>query len=162
MKRFMLAFTLLIAAAGFAQTNTKGDSHTPKTPEQRADAYAARMEKSLGLSAEQKTKVHDLALNRAKQMDELRTKYKGQDKSVWKDERKKVRDDFHAGMKSVLSPEQYTKWIEMQKKHQEQKAGGKKGKSKKGNKTQTGGTGTTTGSGTTDQEEESDKDLDGE
>lgn len=164
MKRLMLAFVMLISVAVAAQTEKKkeNENHPGKTPEQRADAYAARMEKALTLTPEQKTKVRDLALERARKMDELREKYKDQDKKVWQAERKKVRDDFHAGMKATLSPDLYAKWIEMQKKHEDKTKGkGKnKGKAKGKDKAQSG-TSTTTRS-SSDTEEESDKDLDGE
>lgn len=133
MKR-IIAITLLLVgftAVSMAQTATSSSSSKPKkTPEERAANYANKMEKELGLNAEQKKKVHDLALARANKMKELREKYKDQDKKVWKEERKKARDEFHNGMKSTLSPEQYAKWIEMQKKKAEKAKGKAKEKAK--------------------------------
>lgn len=149
MKKIIVLFVAAAFSitAGFAQGNDQADKQdckdkkdrpdtekAPKTPEQRADACANRMEKDLGLSADQKTKVRNLALTRAKKMDELRTKYKGKegDKQLWKDERKKVRDEFHAGVKAVLSPEQFAKWEEQKKKKEGKPGKGKaKGKGKK-------------------------------
>ena len=156
---------LLVAAAltvttGFAQGKEKPKENgkpktekAPKTPEQRANDCADRMAKDLGLSADQKMKIHDLALTRAKKMDELREKYKGKegDKQVWRDERKKARDEFHAGVKAILSPEQYAKWEE-QKKKKEGKPGKGKGKGK-GKKGEAQGPAPT-------QEDEKDKDVD--
>lgn len=157
MKHIITLLLALTTLGAFAQNTNKGGSKPHKTPEERATAYANRMEKELTLTAEQKTKVHDLALARAQKMDQLREQYKDQDKKVWQAERKKARDEFHAGMKSVLSPEQFTKWEEQQKK---KAAAAAKRKAKgKGKKTQTGGTTTTT---TTDGEEGADTDLDGE
>jgi hypothetical protein len=138
---------LLVAAVfsvttGFAQEREKEKDKpkpqtekAPKTPEERANACADRMSKDLGLSADQIMKIHDLALTRAKKMDELREKYKGKDgdKQLWKEERKKVRDEFHAGVKAVLSPEQYAKWEEQKKKKESKPGKGNgKGKGKKG------------------------------
>lgn len=159
MKHILTLLLALTTLGAFAQNTNKGGSKPHKTPEERATAYANRMEKELTLTAEQKTKVHDLALTRAQKMDQLREQYKGQDKKVWQAERKKARDEFHAGMKSVLSPEQFTKWEEQQKKKAAQSA---KGKAKgKGKAKQTTGTGSTTTT-TTDGEEGADTDLDGE
>lgn len=156
MKHIITLLLALTTLGAFAQNTNKGGSKPHKTPEERATAYANRMEKELTLTAEQKTKVHDLTLARAQKMDQLREQYKDQDKKVWQAERIKARDEFHAGMKSVLSPEQFTKWEEQQKK---KAAAAAKRKAKgKGKKTQTGGTTTTT----TDGEEGADTDLDGE
>jgi periplasmic protein CpxP/Spy len=158
MKR-ILAITLLLVGFAVTATAQKPDASKPKkTPEERATAYANKMQKDLGLNAEQKTKVHDLALARATKMKELREKYKDQDKKVWKEERKKVRDEFHNGMKSTLSPEQYLKWVEMQKKKAEQMKGKAKGKAKGKVK---GATTTTTGT-TEGAESDEDPELDGE
>lgn len=173
MKRIMMiaAFVMISAAQMIAQGNGP-----KKTPEQRADNFANKAEKDLTLSAEQKKKVRDLALTRAKKMDELRTKYKGKegDKQVWRDERKKVRDEFHAGMKLVLSPEQYAKWEAQRKKQAEKKndkgnkgnkggKGGKKGKGGKGGKTDsTPAPAPAPSEGATDGRDGDDPELDGE
>lgn len=168
MKR-IFAITLLLVgftATAIAQTATsKGNGQNKKTPEERATNYANKLEKELGLSGEQKTKVHDLALARANKMKELRDKYKDQDKKVWKEERKKVRDEFHNGMKSTLSPEQYAKWIEMQKKKAENMKEKGKGKAKEKAKGKGKGKGatTTTSTGSTEgAESDEDPELDGE
>jgi protein CpxP len=159
MKR-ILAITLLLVGFAVTASAQKPDASKPKkTPEERATAYANKMEKDLGLNAEQKTKVHDLALARATKMKELRDKYKDQDKKLWKEERKKVRDEFHNGMKSTLNPEQYAKWLEMQKKKAEQMKAKGKGKAKAKGK----GKATTTTTGTTEgAESDEDPELDGE
>lgn len=130
MKNFVMICLLLVA--GFTANAQKPESKgTPKTPEQRATNVANRLEKKLALSKEQKTKVHDLAMARATKMDALRAKYKDQDKKVWQAERKAVRDEFHAGMKATLSPEQFAKWEEQRKKQIAKQKGAKgKGKTK--------------------------------
>lgn len=143
----MIMLLLLTATLAVAQ----GSGNPKKTPEQRADAYAEKMQKDLGLDATQKTKVRDLALTRAKKMDALREQYKGQDKKVWQAERKKTRDEFQAGMKATLSPEQYAKWQEQRAKYVANK---NKTKSKKGK----GGKPSDSNS----EEQDQDPDLDGE
>lgn len=165
-----LAMLFITAASLMAQNNAGTNKGGKKTPEERADKYADKMQKDLGLTAEQRNKVRDLALTRAKKMDELRDKYKGKegDKQVWKDERKKARDEFHAGMKSVLSPEQFAKWEAQRKKQADKKAtkpkGGKgKAKGKGKGKADTAATpAPTPAPADTDGRDNDDPELDGE
>lgn len=135
MKKLMMACLLLVTGiSAYAQKPETKPAPAAKTPEQRADAVSNRLEKKLTLSKEQKTKVRDLALARARKMDELRAKYKDQDKKVWQAERKTVRDAFHSGMKATLSPEQFAKWEAQRKKAIEKRKSGKaKPKGKGGN-----------------------------
>jgi hypothetical protein len=86
-----------------------------KTPEQRADGMSSHLEKELGLSSDQKTKVHDLLLNKEKSMEQLNEKYKDQDPCAGSAERKQVRETFESGMKSTLTPEQFQKWQEQRR-----------------------------------------------
>ena len=113
---------MLFVAAVFAVTvagaQDKGKTKRPhKSPEERADSCASHLQRSLGLDANQKTKVRDLALTRAQKMDELREKYRGQDSSrqVWREERKLAQESFNEGMKLTLTPEQFAKWEEQKK-----------------------------------------------
>ncbi len=119
LKRTFSFLLLLCSAAAFAQAPAKDAAapREPKTPEQRATALADRLEKDLALSADQKTKVHALALTKAQKMDQLREQNKGKEKTTWADARKQVRDEFTAGMKSVLTPEQFAKWEAQKKEH---------------------------------------------
>ena len=99
------------------QMETRRSQHATnnKTPEQRADGIAGHLEKELGLSADQKTKVHDLALSKEQSMDKLRESHQGQDPCSWKDERKKVQETFESGMKTTLTPDQFQKWETLKK-----------------------------------------------
>jgi protein CpxP len=166
MKRIIALALLLVGFTATAAAQKPDASKPKKTPEERAANYANKMEKELGLNAEQKKKVHDLALARANKMKELREKYKDQDKKVWKEERKKARDEFHNGMKSTLSPEQYAKWIEMQKKKAEKAKGKAKEKAKGQGKGKGKGKGkpdqTNSGAGSEEVETDEDPELDGE
>jgi hypothetical protein len=95
--------------------------HPNKTPEQRATGFSSHLEKDLGLTPDQKTKVHDLILKREQSIDQLRDKYKGQDPCSWSDERKTVYASFDTGMKATLTPEQYQKWTDLKKQRMEQR-----------------------------------------
>lgn len=121
MKKLFSILLVLAASAAFAQA-PQGECKNPppqppphKTAEERASHFSDRMEKDLGLDADQKKKVQALALTREQEMDKLREAHKGQEKSTWANERKKVRDDFDAGMKKTLSPEQLQKWEQIKK-----------------------------------------------
>lgn len=120
----LFGVTALIANASVLQNGGKNK----RTPEQRATQYADSLAIKLGLSADQKAKVYAFALTRAMKMDELRKTYKGQDKKVWKTDRKQVRDNFMAGMKATLTPEQYAQWLDLRKQRAAEKGKGKKGK----------------------------------
>lgn len=122
LKRTFSFLLLLCSAAAFAQAPAKDAAapREPKTPEQRATALADHLEKSLTLTPEQKTKVHALALTKAQKMDQLREQNKGKEKATWATARKQVRDEFTAGIKSVLTPEQFAKWEAQKKEHRQQ------------------------------------------
>jgi periplasmic protein CpxP/Spy len=116
MKYFLCILCVVLTLTAFAQQ--------PKqqlTPEQRADSATARLEKKLGLNADQKSKVHDLVLTREQKLDDLRKQYAGQDPSVWKAQRKQVREEFRDGMRATLTAEQYAKWQQMKKVHRGRK-----------------------------------------
>ncbi|MDQ3111578.1 MAG: hypothetical protein M3R17_16950 [Bacteroidota bacterium] len=111
MKRIISSLLMLVAFTAFAQTADKREvGHEQKTPEERATAMAAHLEKSLALSPEQKTKVHDLALAKEQKIGQLREQNKGKDRCDWADQRKLAQDEFLTGMKNTLTPEQYSKW----------------------------------------------------
>jgi DNA-directed RNA polymerase subunit F len=59
------------------QVNFK-KQHQKLTPEQRAQKSVDELNKIVGLSEEQKKKVYELALNRAKSVDAVIEKYMGQ------------------------------------------------------------------------------------
>lgn len=118
MKKIIASLLLMaIGATAFAQAPAPPQGPPPrdhKTPEQRATDQANHLEKELGLSADQKTKVHDLALAREQKMEKLRER---KDTTGVHAERKKIMDEFHDGMKKTLTPEQFKKWEDMKKQH---------------------------------------------
>jgi protein CpxP len=120
MKKIIASLLMLVTFTAFAQTPAK-TGHAQKTPEERATFMASHLEKSLGLSADQKTKVYDLALTREKKIDQLRTENKGKDRCDWADQRKQTADEFNSGMQKVLTPDQYTKWTQQKEEHQKKR-----------------------------------------
>lgn len=66
------------------------------------------LRKSLSLNDEQVTKIKQLHYERSK---EIRSeKVDGQSKEQTKEARKVSREKYHTAMKSILTPEQFTKW----------------------------------------------------
>jgi protein CpxP len=112
MKKMISSLLMLLTFTAFAQAPAHKPTHEQKTPEERATAIAAHLEKSLVLSADQKTKVHDLALAKEKKIEQLKEQNKGKDRCAWADQRKQAQTEFESGMKQTLTPDQYTKWTE--------------------------------------------------
>jgi Spy/CpxP family protein refolding chaperone len=123
MKKILSSLLMLVAFTAFAQTpaSKPQTGRQQKTPEERATAFATHLEKSLALTPEQKTKVHDLVLARDQKIGQLREENKGKDRCAWSDQRKKAQDDFIAGMKSTLTPDQFAKWEAQKAEHQKQR-----------------------------------------
>lgn len=110
MKRTMLAFAVALTFfVASAQNEHKMPKDKPElTPEQRAQKETDRMDKTVGLSAEQKTKVYDLSLEKAKKAATLHEKMKAKEdeKEVYRSEMKSIREDYKKNIDAILSPEQ--------------------------------------------------------
>lgn len=124
MKKILSSLLMLVAFTAFAQAPAeKHKTNRPaKTPEERATAFAAHLEKSLALTADQKTKVHDLALAKEQKIDQLREQNKGKDRCAWADQRKQAQTDFMDSMKKTLTPEQFAKWEAQKEERKKQHA----------------------------------------
>ena len=124
--------TFLLAVFCLTVTNAqevakKGTKGTPKaTVEQRAQKSVDKLNPIVGLTDDQKTKIYDFALARAKKTDEIRAMYKGQadKKEQMKMEIKENRKTYRTNTKSVLTPEQLEK---LKAYHKANKATKKKG-----------------------------------
>lgn len=89
----------------------KHTKHEVKKPEERAQKNVDQLNKTVDLTDDQKTKVHELALTRITKVDAIREKYKGQEGS--KEEMKKelmvVKKEYRQSVKALLTPEQLDK-----------------------------------------------------
>ncbi|OJJ20941.1 hypothetical protein BKI52_10200 [marine bacterium AO1-C] len=106
--QFSLFIVLMILFANTAQAQ-RGNRGQLGTPEERADKATQRLTKKLGLDADQSTKVKAsmLKFETARQ-----TARSNRDRSAVK----AARETFRNEMKGILTPEQYTKFEETQKK----------------------------------------------
>lgn len=121
MKKLMLIIAggcILYAPSLLAQTPNVSNNSTTQTkntkrpsPEQRAQRSVEELDKIVGLIAEQKNKVYNLALERAKSVDAVLAKYKGQPdkKEQAKAEIHSIKKNYRQSVKNILTPEQIEK-----------------------------------------------------
>ena len=136
MKKILIMLTIALSFnAAFAQetiknVQPKGKGKGKQPVEARAQRSVDNLDKIVTLTPEQKTKVYDLSLARAKKHDEIREKYKGQadKKEEAKTEMKANQKEYRSAVKLLLTEEQKTALKENHKKRQEKRAEGKGGK----------------------------------
>ena len=112
MKKAILTIAIAVMGltAAFAQDSTKRvRRQMPKmTAEQRAEKATSRLEKKLGLTADQKAKIYAVELENAKKMETWRKA----DHSAMKgkmDERKTAMKEQKAKIDAILTADQKTK-----------------------------------------------------
>lgn len=131
-----LALCLSMMTTAFAQKGRGNIEKKDRTPEERATAQTNRLEKQLGLSADQKKQIYSINLDAIKKNEELHAKAKtaGADKKAIHAERKANNTGRVTKIESTLTAEQKTKWeaikAEQKKRAEERRAANGKGKSK--------------------------------
>jgi periplasmic protein CpxP/Spy len=98
--------------------------------EEMANKKADKLKSELTLTDEQRTKVYQAQLEKITQMKAIKAKNL-EDKKAKAKEVKPVNEAFQAKMKTILTPEQLTKWEEMKKNQKEKGKEFRKGKSDK-------------------------------
>ena len=83
MKQLMITASLLVSLLSAVYSQSR-DKIQNKTPEERARYATNTMEKKLNLTADQKSKVYEINLERAKKMGELRSAAKADRKARFK------------------------------------------------------------------------------
>lgn len=121
----MLLILGLFAVNSYAQTNDK----VKKTPEQKAEKIAKKMQERLSLSDAQYKSVYELALSTVNQ----RASLKSMDKEARRTEMKKLMETQETQLKGILSSDQWTKWESLKSEHKN-KHKDKKGKHDKSKK----------------------------
>ncbi len=123
--------SLLTAASALAQDKTADKE--PKTPAERAKMQTERMVKELGLDAAQASKAEAVNLKYAEQAEQLRKEREAQVEKI-KGEGKAMKEAHEGEMKSILTAEQFTKYLTYRdaqiEKHKE-KRNAEKGDSRK-------------------------------
>jgi len=119
----LLSLTVVNAQDATATTPLKKAERAPLTPEQRAQKQTDELNTIVVLTADQKTKVYDLALAKVKKVEEIKVKYKdSQDRNQESAELSPVKKEFQQNVKALLTPEQIEKYNANQK---EKRASGK-------------------------------------
>ena len=108
MKKYMM-----IAAFAALTVGANAQDKQPKTAQERAKAQTERLTKDLGLNAEQAAKAEAINLRYAEKAEAEHKEQKA-DREVRMKEGQAVRDAHRAGMKAVLTAEQYDTWIKKQ------------------------------------------------
>ena len=116
MKSTFIAMALgLVTTTTYAQTENqnnatqKQETRQRATPAERASQQTKMMATTLSLSADQEAKVQALNLKRLTQIDALRESKESQE-NVDRNKAKTIRDNWNTELKSILTPEQYTKY----------------------------------------------------
>ncbi len=131
-KLILIGATIIAINSVYAQADAKkvqgskqeNKGQNKQTPEQRAQRSVDHLDKVVTLTPDQKTKVYDLALTRAKKTDEIRTKYKGKKEQHEnaKSEIKANHKEYREAVKAILTSEQM---IKVKEKARENKGKGK-------------------------------------
>ncbi len=108
-------FSFLYAQPSGSQNSANRGKH--ESIEQRAQKSVDRLDKIVTLTPEQKQQVLDLGLTRAKNVDEIRNKYKGQPekKEDLKKEVQEIHKVYRLGVRKLLTAEQINKLKEYHK-----------------------------------------------
>ena len=127
----MLAAAALTIGAASAQTTMPADADTTArpgqygrgnragranlTPEQRADRQAQRLTKELSLSADQTEKIKQMELARGQEMQAMRGQASADnDRATMRQTMQTIRTKYDTQLKDILTPDQYTKYGQMQ------------------------------------------------
>lgn len=124
MKKLLIAALLLVGIASFAQ-----EKRERLTPEQRNEKQLQKLTSELNLDANQQTQVKQLLAERSAKAEKFKearkdrkdsnTKPTAEEKAAFK---KQMEDEVTANdakMKSILKPDQYTKWKTLQEEKRE-------------------------------------------
>jgi Spy/CpxP family protein refolding chaperone len=113
MKKIVLFLTLVLSLTAYAQKEVQKKKNQQASPEEKAQRSVNHLDKKVGLSETQKPKIYDLALARAKKMEEIKSKYKPKknpdDRVITRKEVQQCRKDYREGVKQVLTQEQKDK-----------------------------------------------------
>ncbi|WP_139377380.1 EMC3/TMCO1 family protein [Daejeonella lutea] len=129
MKKLMItaALVVTIASLGYSQerperprgegdrkARVEGQQRQPRTPEQRAQMATDALEKKLGLTAEQKTKVYALNLERAEKMEKT-MKSEREFRKDQMEKHKSLMEESDKKLSKILTDEQRKSYEDMKK-----------------------------------------------
>jgi len=108
-KWIILSFALITTSLTMAQTDVKSSEKQTISPEIRADKYASKMQKAVGLNETQVKQVYDLRLDKVKKVKEIRDANKDNPEKV-KELAKPIAKEYNTALKGILTDVQMEKW----------------------------------------------------
>lgn len=108
MKR--LFYTVALVVMGFTASYAQKAKHVKLTAEQRAEKESSLMQEKLGLTADQKSKIQIIQLERIKKTDEWRADTASRRDKSKMAERRAYAKANQEKVDAILTPEQKTKW----------------------------------------------------
>jgi Spy/CpxP family protein refolding chaperone len=85
------------------------NDHQKRTPQERADMQAKRLQTQFNLTDAQASKIREMSLTKASQMQDIKAKY-AEDRKAMGAEMKTVKSNWDSQLKSVLTPDQYAQY----------------------------------------------------
>ena len=134
MKKLFLAVLLVVGFTTFAQEQKEKPQRleTEKlSPEQRSQLQLKKITKDLNLNADQQAQVQKLIAEQSAKREALRAKIKetkdsnekpsAEDRAMMIDEMKDGKKAMDDKLKSILTPEQFEKWMSRRERNHEKK-----------------------------------------
>ncbi|HWS59413.1 MAG TPA: hypothetical protein VN182_00640 [Flavobacterium sp.] len=142
MKKLVLAVFLCVGFSIYAQEPTttpkKKGNKEAKSPEKMNEARLSKMTTDLNLNAKQQEQIKPILAEQTVKMEEMKAKQKANkeagvelndaDKKAMRKKMKEEKEATDAKYKNILTPEQYTKYQEIQKEQKEKMMSQKKPK----------------------------------
>ena len=132
-KILVLATSLLLVSNSWAQSGSKTVAPKPQhnknkghhiTKEERTHRKADLLKSQLGLSDDQSKKVESSMMKRNDALSAVRVKV-GENNDAFRTEALPIRKQFQADLKSILTPEQFSKFTEIRKSNKRANPSGK-------------------------------------
>lgn len=129
MKKVFIAALLIIGIASFAQNRRERPSRDQigqMTPEQRTQIQLKKMTLDLDLNSNQQEQVGKILAEQSAKREAMRAERKAKmeaskaDRFAMRNQMLDQQIDMKNKMKSILSPDQYTKWETLREKNKEQ------------------------------------------
>lgn len=112
MKKLIMIALVLITTIGYAQ-DQKEKMKKDWTPEQMAEKKTKKMTSELNLTDAQQERVRVIHLNKANEGKSRRTEMRANNETA--------RSNYKAQMKTILSADQYSKWLDIKEKSESDK-----------------------------------------
>lgn len=132
-KFFALA---LVVTAFVLSANTVFSQDFKKSPEERAQKRAEKLQKELSLTDDQYKQVYDAFLSQSQQMKALKESTSDQDKTARREKMKSLWQSTDATVSGLLNSDQKTKYDQLKKERKEKHMQKKKNKKNKGSRKQ--------------------------